>query len=329
MIFQCNQEGHTSYNCPTASRGGIRSSPASGYGATNSSTSQPVFHDWGTLTATSGTRSSSYDSGDKKNDWGSSSGSVSSPWANDSNAAARGERITPRSSAPFRDSQPVVDDWGISSIPSTVPIIKPVSHTTTGNSGSDDWDAAADAWSAIDTTKSTPLSGNSSAVKVRGDDSGSTADSSSSIDSTKFTQLIGNSIDTTKSTLLTGNSNAAKVLGDNCDAVASIWDECPNSNSKRDSRIISNRPSAILKIDDWGISAEVRNSFSVSNDRATPRIPRIEDFNVSGLGGKNYASLSKYCHELIQSKLNPFVWNGTINHGRRCFTISMKNMDVS
>ena len=168
MIFQCNQEGHTSYNCPTASRGGIRSSPASGYGATNSSTSQPVFDDWGTLTATSGTRSSSYDSGDKKDDWGSSSGSVSSPWANDSNAAARGGRNTPRSSAPFRDSQPVVDDWGISSNPSTVPIIKTVCHTTTGNSGADDWDAAADAWSSVNTSSSNPRSGKSSIAKAGG-----------------------------------------------------------------------------------------------------------------------------------------------------------------
>ena len=142
LIFQCNQEGQTSYNCPTASRGGIRSSPASGNGATNLSTSQPVFDDFSTFTATSGTRSSSYDSGDKKDDWGSSSGTVSSPWANDSNAAARGGRSTPRSSAPFRDSQPVVDDWGISSNPSTAPIKKTDSHTTTGNSGTDDWDAA-------------------------------------------------------------------------------------------------------------------------------------------------------------------------------------------
>ena len=129
FIFQCNQEGHTSYNCPTASRGGIGSSPASSYGATNSSTSQPVYDDWGTLTATSVTRSSSYDYGDKKDDWGSSSGSVSSPWANDSNAAARGGRNTSRSSAPFRNSQPVVDDRGISSNPSTVPLIKTVIHT--------------------------------------------------------------------------------------------------------------------------------------------------------------------------------------------------------
>ena len=192
------------------------------------------------MTATSGTRSSSYDSGDKKDDWGSSSGTVSSPWANDSNAAARGGRSTPRSSAPFRDSQPVVDDWGISSNPSTVPIIKTVCHTTTGNSGADDWDAAADAWSAIDTTKSTSLSGNSNAEKGGGD----------------------------------------------CDAVAGISDDCPSSSSARDSRIISrNRPCATLKIVDWGILAEVGKSVSVSNDKATPHIPQMEDSNVSGLGG--------------------------------------------
>ena len=168
MILQRNQQGRTSDNCLTASRGGIRSSPASGNGATNLSTSQPVFDDFSTFTATSGTRSSSYDSGDKKDDWGSSSGSVRSPWANDSNAAARGGRSTPRSSAPFRGSQPVVDDWGISSNPSTVPIIKTVCHTTTGNSGADDWDAAADAWSSVNTSSSNPRSGKSSIAKAGG-----------------------------------------------------------------------------------------------------------------------------------------------------------------
>ena len=292
-IFQCNQDGHSSYNCPTASNGGARNSPASSFGTPNSSTSVPVFDDWGTLTVTPIARSSSYDSGEKKDDWGSSSGSASSPWSTGANAAPRGSRNTPRSSynAPIGNAQPAVDDWGISSNQSTVPVVKSsVSRTTTGDSEADDWGTAADAWSSVKTSKSTPRSGNNIVDKAGGDDWGAVTDSWEDRSSM---------------------SNAER---------------CPTTNSK----ISQNRPNAIGETndDDWGIAADISKSSLVSNVRATPSLPEMDDWNVTG-PRKSDANFIKNNEELNQSRINNVFWNGTINHGRRSFKTNMKHLDVS
>ena len=321
--MQCNQDGHLSYNCPNASTGGrgTRYSPASSYGTPSSNTGLSVFDNWGTLTVTPDTKSSSFDSGEKKNDWGSASDKASSPWASGANAAPRDARNTPRSSYNARCgySQPVLDDWGIASNSSAAP---PVSITA-GISAADDWGSAADAWSSVKTAKSTPLHGTSTALNSGVDDWGLAADAWSTVNTAKSTQR-------------SGNGSAVKSGGDDWGAVADSWDDLPSGSNpvrgpRNNSTISRTGPIAIVKSgeDDWGVAADVSKRGSVSNAKAKTSIPEINDWNDSGAGKGNDPNYMTNSQELSQQRIKPAPWNGTINHGRRSFKADLKSSDVS
>ncbi|XP_057368855.1 uncharacterized protein LOC130689938 [Daphnia carinata] len=322
---QCNEEGHTSYNCPTRGRG--RSN-----GGTRGQRTCYKCNQEGHMSyecPTSSTRGRGAGRGTRVCYKCNEEGHMSY----DCPTGSTGQRGGGRGSAkPYYQSscevanssnnQPVMDDWGtLTSVPN--------SWSSSGNASRRS-NEKSDVWATPNSSSNPWATGANSGT-------GGARSTSSYNAAVRSTETVVDDWDipssSTNATLALPPATSTRRNGtsvctepDDWGSAADAW----SSGTTCKPVTPSTRSNAVATTggDDWDTEADVWSSrhSSASSVRAAVAASEVNDW--SGTQRTAIKSGNSSVPRLVSSISCPFVWNGTIRHRSMLFRINMENLDT-
>ncbi|KAI9558955.1 hypothetical protein GHT06_015744 [Daphnia sinensis] len=356
---QCNEEGHTSYNCPTRGRGrgnGGTRGPRPCYKC-NQEGHPPYECPTGSTRGRGGGRGAGRGSRVcfKCNEEGHMS--------YDCPTGPTGQRGGGRGSArPFYQSsrevgnsgnnQSVMDDWGtltsVSSSRSNGNASERSSEKSdvwaTSNNSSNSWatpNNSSDPWATSNNPSNSWATQNSSSdpwatgantapVGARSTSSynAPSRNTQSAVDDWDTPSSLANSTPALPpATSTRRNGTSVHAEPDDWGSAADAWSSVTTCKSVAP----SSRASAVATAggDDWATEADVWSGRSSSSSSVRTTVASSEMNDWTGTQRTTIKSANSSDPRLLSSKSCPFVWNGTIRHRSMLYRINMENLDIN